>query len=87
MEAIANAAEDRLIDSLSFKLKNSANYVTDRRSVSFFPQGTILSAEKVFRATRCGYGIQKYKKVPKFGYFSISLVKSLSNTKWACSTL
>ena len=40
---------------------------TLKNRVNFFPQGTILSAENVFRATRYGYGIQKYKKVPNFG--------------------
>ena len=40
MEAVANAAEDRLIDGLSFKLKPGASYVTDRRSVTFHPQGS-----------------------------------------------
>ena len=40
MEAVANATEDRLIDSLSFKLKPGASYVTDRKSVTFHPQGS-----------------------------------------------
>ena len=40
MEAVANAAEDRLIDGLSFKLKPGASYVTDRKSVTFHPQGS-----------------------------------------------
>ena len=36
MEAHAQSVEDNLIDSLSFKLRPSASYVTDRRSVTFF---------------------------------------------------
>ena len=40
MEAVANAAEDKLIDGLSFKLKPGASYVTDRKSVTFHPQGS-----------------------------------------------
>ena len=40
MEAIANAAEDKLVDSLSFKLKNSAAYISDRRSCTFYPTGS-----------------------------------------------
>ena len=38
MESHVQSVEDNLIDSLSFKLKPGASYVTDRRSVSFFPQ-------------------------------------------------
>ena len=37
MESHAQSVEDHLIDSLSFKLKPGASYVTDRRSVTFFP--------------------------------------------------
>ena len=40
MEAHANGVDDILVDSLSFKLKNSAKYVVDRRSVSFHPSGS-----------------------------------------------
>ena len=36
MEAHAQSVEDNLIDSLSFKLRAGASYVTDRRSVTFF---------------------------------------------------
>ena len=39
MESHAQSVEDSLIDSLSFKLRPGASYVTDRRSVSFFTQG------------------------------------------------
>ena len=39
MEAHAQSVEDNLIDSLSFELRAGASYVTDRRSVSFFPLG------------------------------------------------
>jgi len=35
----AQSVEDSLIDSLSFKLRPGASYVTSRRSVTFFPQG------------------------------------------------
>ena len=31
------APEDILIDNLSFKLNKGSSYITDRRSVSFFP--------------------------------------------------
>ena len=40
MEAHASANEQLLIDGLSFKLKPGANYVTNRRSVTFHPQGS-----------------------------------------------
>ena len=39
MEAHAQAVEDNLIDRLQFKLRPGASYVTNRRSVTFFPQG------------------------------------------------
>ena len=39
MESHAQSVEDNLIDGLSFKLRAGASYVTDRRSVTFFPQG------------------------------------------------
>ena len=40
METIASASEDILIDSLSYKLGNSASYITDRKSVTFWPSGS-----------------------------------------------
>ena len=40
VEAMANGIEDRLIDGLSFKLAPGASYITDRRSVTFHPQGS-----------------------------------------------
>ena len=38
MEAISNGIEDKLIDSLQFKLKEGASYIND--SVTFYPQGS-----------------------------------------------
>ena len=40
MEVIASASDDILIDALSYKLGNSASYITDRKSVTFFPSGS-----------------------------------------------
>jgi len=40
VEAHANSTEDYLIDGLSFKLSPGASYVTNRRSVTFFPSGS-----------------------------------------------
>ena len=40
MEAIANSSEDHLIDGLSFKLGNSASYITERKSVTFQATGS-----------------------------------------------
>jgi len=40
MEPITNAAEDVLIDALSYKLGNSASYINDRKSVTFWPSGS-----------------------------------------------
>ena len=53
MESIANSSEDVLIDSLSYKLGNSASYITDRKSVTFWPSGsniyTPTSGSKVIK--------------------------------------
>ena len=40
METVINASEDVLIDSLSFKLGNSASYITDRKSCTFYATGS-----------------------------------------------
>ena len=40
VEAAANSVEDFLVDSLSFKLRKGASYVTNRRSVTFHPSGS-----------------------------------------------
>ena len=39
METHIQSVEDALIDSLSFKLPNSANFINERKSVTFFPTG------------------------------------------------
>ena len=35
--------EDILIDNLSYKLNKGSSYITDRRSVSFWPNGVIFT--------------------------------------------
>ena len=40
METHIKATEDALIETLSFKLPSTANFITDRRSVTFFPSGS-----------------------------------------------
>jgi len=40
METHIQATEDALIDTLSFKLPNTANFINDRRSVTFYPAGS-----------------------------------------------
>ena len=40
MEMITSSAEDVLVDGFSFKLGNSASYITDRKSVTFWPSGS-----------------------------------------------
>ena len=40
VEAIANSAEDYLIDGLNFKLSPGATYVIDRKSVTWFTSGS-----------------------------------------------
>ena len=39
MESHAQSADNILLDGLSFKLPATADYVTNRRSVTFMPQG------------------------------------------------
>ena len=39
MEATTSAVEDSLINSLDFKIKPGASYITGRRNCSFFPSG------------------------------------------------
>jgi hypothetical protein len=40
METHIQATEDALIETLSFKLPSTANFIRDRRSVTFFPSGS-----------------------------------------------
>ena len=40
VEAAANSVEYFLVDSLSFKLRKGASYITERKSVTFHPQGS-----------------------------------------------
>ena len=40
MESITSAAEEILVDSLSFKLPGSGQYVQERRSVTFHTEGS-----------------------------------------------
>ena len=58
MEALANSTDDFLVDSLSYKLKNGAKYVTDRRSVTYHPSGSNIyktsSGSKVVKLTLTG---------------------------------
>ena len=58
VEAMANGVEDRLIDGLSFKLAPGASYITDRRSVTFHPQGSNIytpsSGQKLIRLLLTG---------------------------------
>ena len=60
LEATTNAIEDHLIDSISFKLAPGTSYVTDRRSVSFFPQGSNIykpeTGTKVIKIALTGTG-------------------------------
>ncbi len=47
MEAISNSIEDKLIDSLQFKLKEGASYINDRRSVTFHASGSNIHLNQV----------------------------------------
>ena len=40
MQSITNSSEDTLVNSLSFKLPGTGSYVTERKSVTFHPEGS-----------------------------------------------
>ena len=40
MEVFSSSVEDQLIDGLSYKLSPGASYITERKSVSYFPSGS-----------------------------------------------
>ena len=40
VDAVANIAEDYLIESFQFKIPPGASYVADRRTVSYFTAGS-----------------------------------------------
>ena len=40
METYSNSVEYQLVDGLSFKLSAGSSYITDRKSVTFFPSGS-----------------------------------------------
>ena len=59
METSLSATEDQLVDSLSFKLPTTANYITNREDVTFFPaNGNEFSpvGVKILRFTISGTG-------------------------------
>ena len=40
MEIYSSSVEDQLIDGLSYKLAAGSSYITDRKSVTFYPSGS-----------------------------------------------
>jgi len=60
VDAMVNGVEDYLIEGLSFKLQPGASYVTDRRSVSYFPAGSNVyvaqTGTRVIRINLTGEG-------------------------------
>ena len=40
MQSITNASEDTLVDSLSFKLPGTGSYVSERKNVTYHPEGS-----------------------------------------------
>ena len=53
MEVYSSSVEDQLINGLSYKLSPGASYITEQKSVSFFPSGsniyTTASGTEVIR--------------------------------------
>jgi hypothetical protein len=60
VDSMASSVEDYLIEGLSFKLNPGASYVSDRRSVSYFPSGSNIyqagSGARVIRVNLTGDG-------------------------------
>jgi hypothetical protein len=59
MEMYSSSVEDQLIDGLSFKLAPGSSYVTERKSVTYYPQGSNIystSGTKVLRILVNGDG-------------------------------
>ena len=60
VDAMANTAEDLLIDGLQFKLPPGASYVQDRRTISYFTAGSNVyqsgSGTKIIRIQLNGDG-------------------------------
>lgn len=73
MESHAQSVEDNLIDSLSFKLRPGASYVTDRRSCSYFSQGNQFSPS--------GVKVIKMQLNSADGWLDPSTVKLFMNIK------
>ena len=57
---LAGGTQDHLLDSLDFTLSKTANYVTSRRMVSFYPSGAGTFSSpmgvKVIRVNLTGLG-------------------------------
>ena len=60
METYAQSIEDNLIDGLTFKLDPTANYVTNRQSVTYYTQGANIyqsgAGSRVVRFSLSGNG-------------------------------
>ena len=48
METVLTTVEDSMLDSLTFQLGASSNYITDRRSVTFYAAGSNVSPRNHF---------------------------------------
>ena len=59
VEVIGNSLEDTLIHGYSFKLAKTASYITNRRSVTFHPQGSNIYSPgigvKLIKITLAGH--------------------------------
>ena len=44
METVSNSIEDKLLESLSFKLDATASYITDRKSSTYWAVGSNIYA-------------------------------------------
>ena len=84
MEAFANSSEDQLIDGLSFKLGNSASYITERKSITFQATGS-----NVYTGSGTGTKVIKFQ-LNSDGWCDPSTVRvmfNLENTDTAAKML
>ena len=49
METILTTVEDNILDSLTFQLGSSSNYITERKSIGFYASGSNIYIYKYRR--------------------------------------
>ena len=76
LETHISGREDRLLDSLTFAVKNTANYVTERRSCTFAPQSGGLFSPN-------GISLMRFNLADQQGWLDASTLRTPSR----CATI